>query len=138
MPVQRNVYCIAKDASCVAVQRVSFSRFVRRSIWLGKGGARAGFTTARIATQPQARCENSTSALAQREEAARQDAARRSEKAAQRSAKLDVQRRYEAAQRMLLALSQECETVVRAALAEAGYYQHNRGEWRRYARNHDK
>ena len=72
------------------------------------------------------------------EEAARQDAAQRAEKAAQRGAELDAERRYEAAQGMLLALSRECDTIVRAALAKAGYYQHHRGEWRRYAKNSNK
>ena len=65
------------------------------------------------------------------EEAARQDAARRAANAARRSEEQDAVRRYEADHSVLLALSQELESIARAALAEAGYYQHHRGEWRR-------
>jgi hypothetical protein len=39
----------------------------------------------------------------------------------------------------LLALIQECDTINKAALAEAGYYQHHRGEWRkRHAKKANK
>jgi hypothetical protein len=72
------------------------------------------------------------------EEAARQDTARRAEKAARRRDERAAEDRYEAARARLIALSHDCDTITRAALAEAGYYQHHRGEWRRYAKNHDK
>ena len=45
-----------------------------------------------------------------------------------------AEQRFEAAHRLLLALSQQCDTLTRAALAEAGYYQHHRGEWRPYGK----
>jgi hypothetical protein len=72
------------------------------------------------------------------EEAARQDTQRQAEKAARRRDERDAERQYEAAHRMLLSLIQNCDTITRAALVEAGYYQHHRGEWRRYARKNDK
>ena len=72
------------------------------------------------------------------EEAARRDAARRAQKVAQRCDETAAEQRYEAAQRLLLALTQECDTLARAALAEAGYYQHHRGEWRHHDKKKDK
>jgi hypothetical protein len=72
------------------------------------------------------------------EEAARQDAARRAETAARRRDERVAEQRYEAARDVLIAMIQDCDTITRAALAEAGYYQHHRGEWRRYARKNDK
>lgn len=72
------------------------------------------------------------------EEAARQDAQRRAEKAARRHAEREAEHRFEAAHQVLLALVQDCDTITRAALAEAGYYQHHRGAWRRYAKENHK
>ena len=72
------------------------------------------------------------------EDAARQDAARRAQKVAQRRDETAAEQRYEAAHRLLLALSQQCDTLTRAALAEAGYYQHHRGEWRPYGKKKGK
>jgi len=73
------------------------------------------------------------------EEAARQDAALRAEKAAQRRKEQVAEQRYETAHSALLALIQGCDTITKAALAEAGYYQHHRGEWRkRHAKKTNK
>ncbi len=65
------------------------------------------------------------------EEAARQDIAQRAEKSARCCDKEDAARRFEAGHSMLLALSADLDAIARAVLAEAGYYQHHRGEWRR-------
>jgi hypothetical protein len=72
------------------------------------------------------------------EEAARQDAARRAEKAARRRDERAAEQRYEAAHAVLLALVRDCDAITRSALAEAGFYQHHRGEWRRYAKKNDE
>jgi acyl-CoA reductase-like NAD-dependent aldehyde dehydrogenase len=73
------------------------------------------------------------------EEAARHDAVRRAERAAQRREEQAAEQRYEMARSALLALVQECDTITKAALVEAGYYQHHRGEWRkRHAKKTNK
>jgi acyl-CoA reductase-like NAD-dependent aldehyde dehydrogenase len=72
------------------------------------------------------------------EEAARQDAVRRAERAARRCEERAAEQRYETAHAMLLTLAQDCDTLARAALADFGYYQHHRGEWRRYGRKETK
>ena len=66
------------------------------------------------------------------EAAAQADADRRAERAAQRQAEQERRLAYDAVAEQVVGLGKECDDLARSALAEAGVYQHLRGEWRRY------
>lgn len=65
------------------------------------------------------------------EVAAAEVAASRRERAAQRSAQLGQQRSANAVVALVQELSAGVDLLLRAALSQAGYHQHHRGEWRR-------
>jgi hypothetical protein len=72
------------------------------------------------------------------EEVARRDAAERAERAARRQAERELRQQFAAASGMLAAFGRDCDDLARSALAEAGLYQHHRGEWRRYGERRSK
>jgi hypothetical protein len=66
------------------------------------------------------------------ERIAKRDEAMRAKRIAQRHAELELRRHVMEASTTLAELSGNCDDLVTAALAEAGIYQHHRGEWRHY------
>ena len=60
------------------------------------------------------------------------DAQRRAERTAKRQAEQERRQRFEAAYASLAVLGRESDTITTSVLAEAGWYQHHRGVWRRY------
>jgi len=65
---------------------------------------------------------------------AEQDAERRAERTAKRRAEQERRQRFEAAYASLAVLGRESDTITTYVLAEAGWYQHHRGAWRRYGK----
>ena len=69
------------------------------------------------------------------EQAAREDAEKRAQREAHQQHQQQRRREYEAMQLALAALGTECQNLVRASLLNAGYHQHDRGEWRKRRAN---
>jgi hypothetical protein len=65
------------------------------------------------------------------EKAAREDAQKRAEREARLEARRESRRQYEAVQVTLAAVFADCDNLIRAALVQAGFHQHTRGEWRK-------
>jgi hypothetical protein len=66
------------------------------------------------------------------EEAAAEDARVRAEREAQREARRAEMAAWQKGQEALEVLKKATDQLMRAALTGAGYYQHARGQWRRY------
>lgn len=65
------------------------------------------------------------------EQAAKEDASKRAQREACLLSKRERRREYESVQMTFTALAAECQSLVRASLLSAGYYQHARGKWRK-------
>ena len=69
---------------------------------------------------------------------AEQDAQSRAQRAAQRQVELERRRQFEAAYASLVRLGRESDTIMTSTLAEAGWYRHHRGAWKRYGKTKGK
>lgn len=65
------------------------------------------------------------------ETTAAEDARERAKREAIRCSAAEEQQRHEALEELVGNLSRQTEKMLNAALVAAGYYQHNRSEWRR-------
>lgn len=65
------------------------------------------------------------------ERVAREDAEERAQREADLQERRQRRQEYGAVQLALKALTNECQTLMRASLLSAGYHQHARGKWRK-------
>jgi hypothetical protein len=72
------------------------------------------------------------------EEIAKHDVAKRAERAACRHAKLELRQRIVEAGGILVELGRDCDDLASSALAEVGFYQHHRGEWRHFGEHRNR